>query len=159
MSRDALLLEALVHWLTPPHDIGQMVVLYARRPDGGGDPDGAWMKRLGVAGVRPEWPAATLWWPDTLTPWSYGGSAWIQGQPVAVAMPQAMPAAAGVFDDHTPIPSALRHAVWVPIPSRTAVVGVFTTEWSADCTGRFGQAVARAEREAHHRERGQGQVD
>lgn len=150
MSRDDLLLEALVHWLTPPHDFGQMVALYAKRA---GDGAGSWMERVGLAGARAEWPGATLWWPDTLTPWSYGGSAWTQGQIVAVAMPRAMPPAAAVFDDHTLIPTSIRHAVWVPLASRPAVAGVFTAEWSADCSTRISQAVAHAEREASQRER------
>lgn len=153
MSRDNLLLEALVHWLTPPHDIGQMVALYAKPAGDRGDSAGSWMERVGLAGARAEWPGATLWWPDTLTPWSYGGSAWMQGQIVAVAMPQAMPPAAAVFDEHTPLPPGLRHAIWVPIRSHAAVAGVFTAEWSADCSTRIGQAVAHAEREANHRER------
>lgn len=118
----AQLLASLVARLTPPRDLVQVIVLYAGTDDG--------LVRQGVAGPHPGGGKPSLWWPDRLSPWSYGATALREQRPLIVPLPHALPQAVALLDARATAVDNLALAIWIPIAG-LGVAALFVSEVSA----------------------------
>jgi hypothetical protein len=113
----AQFLESLVARLTLPHDVVEVIALYVGNAD--------ILVRHGVLGPNPAAGHPSLWWPERLSRWSYGGTALRQRRPVIVPLPHVLPQAVALFHSPPPVTSNLALAIWVPLRRLTAVAGLF----------------------------------